>query len=289
MGQYADVAPDVPLIADFVDLDSRKWDLYCQFHSAPRRWIYRLEERRLLEYERYLSSRARCTLLRTEAERRDCLELVPHARVEVLSNGVDFDYFRVEEEQLTSKTGSDMVFTGVMDYFPNVQGVEYFAREVLPLIRERHEAATFTIVGANPTRQVFELGNLPGVTVTGPQPDIRPFIAKARISVAPLHLARGIQNKVLEAMSMSLPVVVSPAVFRGVDVDEGDGVFVAKTTEEYVDRIVGLLDDPEGSLELGRNGRRRVESRYVWSEQLAGLERLAQELVPAPKAEKSGV
>ena len=197
MGQYARLAGDVPLIADFVDLDSRKWDLYCRFHRLPRRAVYRLEERRLLAYERELAMRAHCTLLRTEAEKSDCERLIPGARVEVLSNGVDLEYFRATPGQVDARSRADIVFTGVMDYFPNVQGVTFFAREVLPLVRLRHPDATFTIVGASPTREVERLAALSGVEVTGRQSDIRPFLARARVAAVPLLLARGIQNKVL--------------------------------------------------------------------------------------------
>jgi sugar transferase (PEP-CTERM/EpsH1 system associated) len=279
MGQYAELAPDVPLIADFVDLDSRKWDLYCRFHRWPRRLVYRLESQRLLEYERTLAAKACCTLLRTEAERNDCLRLMPTARVEVLSNGVDLDYFQVSDDDHDAKTGKDIVFTGVMDYFPNVQGVTFFANEVFPIVRQSHPDATFTIVGTHPSREVLALGQLPGVTVTGRQEDIRPFLVRASVAVAPLLLARGIQNKVLEAMSMRLPVVVTPAAFRGVDVDEGDGVFVAEKPTEFAAEVSKLLDDPARARSLGLRARQRVEERYIWDEQLALLESLAEEAV----------
>jgi len=279
MGQYAEAVPDAPLIADFVDLDSFKWNLYCRFHGWPRRSVFRVEGKRLLAYEQMLAKKAYCTLLRTESEREDCLRLMPDARVEVLSNGVDLDYFQVSDEDRDARTGQDIVFTGVMDYFPNVQGVTFFANEVLPLVRRRHPDATFTIVGAHPSKQVVGLGALPGVTVTGRQEDIRPFLARASVAVAPLFLARGIQNKVLEAMSMRLPVVVTPAAFRGVDVDEGDGVYVAETPDSFALEVSKLLDDPLQARELGARGRRRVEERYVWDEQLALLESLAEAAV----------
>ncbi|HVR75160.1 MAG TPA: TIGR03087 family PEP-CTERM/XrtA system glycosyltransferase [Planctomycetota bacterium] len=280
MGQYTEELPGVPIIADFVDMDSRKWQLYSSYSRWPRSWIYSTEERRLLEYERHLARRASCTLVRTELEREDCMRLIPGARFEVLSNGVDLDFFKPAGPKTPS---SNMVFTGVMDYFPNVQAVMYFANEVLPLIQEEVPDASFTIVGTRPTCKVLALGRRPGIVVTGQVPDVRPYIRLAAVAVAPLLLARGIQNKVLEAMAMETPVVTTRAAFRGVDAPVGDGVVPADNPRAFADRVLELLKDPALAAEIGRRGRLLVERRYVWDEQLARLESILNEVVPADR------
>ena len=299
MGQYYDPAWKVPMIVDFVDMDSRKWEMYVEWHSWPKSQVFRMEARRLLEYERLLAHRAECSLIRTEAEREDCARLIPGARFEVLSNGVDLEYFSRArlDEALVEEGGegldtcaetraaryrrppADLVFTGVMDYFPNVQGCKFFIDDVFPLVRARHPEATFTIVGARPTAEVEKLGALPGVTVTGPQRDLRPFIAGASVAVVPLLLARGIQNKVLEAMSMEVPAVVTSSAFRGVDAREGEGVLLGTDAASFASKVNELLDDRQKAEELGRAGRKRVEERYVWSQQLQLLEDIALEVV----------
>ncbi len=286
MGQYYDPDFNIPLVADFVDLDSRKWDLYASCHGWPRSWIYRTEERRLLAWEKSLAQEARCSLVRTEAERDDCARLIPGARFEVLSNGVDLEYFDARAIAPREDAGpKDLVFTGVMDYFPNIQGVKYFATEILPLVQREHPEATFTIAGARPHRDVLRLGEIPGVTVVGPQPDLRPFIGGARVAVVPLLLARGIQNKVLEAMAMSVPVVLTPAAYRGVEADEGEGVLVGDSAESFAARVCSLLADPQHAAQVGRRGRERVESRYVWGQQLRRLEEILDEVTGTARSE----
>lgn len=278
MGQYVDLVPAVPVVADFVDMDSRKWELYASYSRWPLSSVYATEERRLLAYERALARRAAITLVRTEAEREDCLRLIPGARFEVLSNGVDLDFFKTDGSKQRTH---GIVFTGVMDYFPNAQAVVYFCDEIFPAVRKEVPDATFTIVGARPTREVLALGRRPGVIVTGQVPDVRPHLRNAAVAVAPLLLARGIQNKVLEAMAMETPVVVTRAAFRGVDAPTGEGVIPAENAADFAIKIIEILKDPHLGAEIGEKGRRLVEGRYVWDEQLARLESILLEAVSA--------
>jgi polysaccharide biosynthesis protein PslH len=276
MGQYADAAPGTPLIADFVDIDSRNWDACSAASRWPLSWVYSTEARRLLAYERWLAGRAYCTLVRTEAERRDCIRLIPEARFEVLANGVDLEYFRPEEPR---RSDPRIVFTGVMDYWPNVQAVTHFCEAILPRVWKEVPQASFTIVGSRPTRAVRALGRHPGVTVTGAVPDVRPYLRAAAVAVAPLLLARGVQNKVLDAMAMATPVVVTPAAFRGVDAPEREGLLVADTPEAFAGKVVTILRDPALAFELGQRGRCFVERNCVWAEKLSRLETILGEAV----------
>jgi len=269
MAQYADALPDVPQIVDFVDLDSQKWALYASYTPWPKSWIYRLESRRLVRYEKVLASRALFTLVRTEPERQDCLRLLGEGRFEVLANGVDLDYFRPDSEKIPS---SELVFTGIMDYFPNVQAVQFFCRDILPLVQEVVPDVRFTIVGARPIQSVLELGSLAGVTVTGRVPDVRPYLQQAAAAVVPLKLARGIQNKVLEAMAMATPVVATKAAFRGIATGGHHGVAVCDEPRHFAEAINRFLKDPDARAEAGCLGRQFVERNFVWDKQLAKLD-----------------
>jgi sugar transferase (PEP-CTERM/EpsH1 system associated) len=282
-GPYVEILNGTPIVADFVDLDSRKWDLYAQSRPWPLSRLYALESRRLLSYERRLAGRAFRTLVRTEAEKDDCLRLIRHGRFDVLANGVDFEYFHPPAEPSSEPS---IVFTGVMDYFPNVQAVTYFCDEIMPLVRQEVANATFTIVGARPPRAVRALGDRPGVVVTGTVCDVRPYLHAARVGVAPLRLARGIQNKVLEAMATGLPVVVTPAARRGIAAGDGEGILVAEHPRDFARAVAHLLRSPDAARELGQRGRRFVERACAWETHLAGLERIV--LAAAPLAMDRG-
>ena len=166
-----------------------------------------------------------------------------------------------------------MVFTGAMDYWANVDAVTWFAKEVFPGIRAKKPAAEFWIVGSRPAAQVTALESLPGVHVTGSVPDVRPYIRHAKIVVAPLRLARGIQNKVLEAMAMARPVVASPEALEGIDASIGDEITLADGVTEFVSKAINLLDDTNRDL-IGDRARIRVISDYGWSSNLEGLKTL---------------
>ena len=275
MASYASGVPGVPLVADFVDLDSQKWALYGERRAWPLSWLYREESRRLLAFERNIARVASRVLVCTREELADCQRLLPEGRFEVLANGVDLDYFRPPAPKVASE---EIVFTGVMDYFPNVEGVSFFCREVLPRIRRERPSSTFTIVGARPTRAVRKLAALPGVSVTGRVADVRPFLQRAQVAVVPLRLARGVQNKVLEALAMETPVVMTSAVHRGIDADDGEGFVVADDPATLAARTVALLTKPDDALALGRAGRTMVELRYVWEDKLAVLDRVLAEV-----------
>jgi len=266
------------LIADFVDMDSRKWALYAAASRRPLSWVYATEARRLLRHERWLARRAHCTLVRTEAELEDCRRLIPGGQFRVLANGVDLEYFSHDGPRVPSRR---IVFTGVMDYFPNVQAVTLFCDRILPLIRNAVPEATFAIVGSRPSSTVRALAERPGVSVTGRVPDVRPYLRQAAVAVAPLLIARGVQNKVLEAMAMGTPVVATNAVLRGVGAREGEGVLVGDTPDAFAGKVVRILRDPTLAVELGRRGRRFVETHCVWEAHLAGLEAVLEEAIAA--------
>lgn len=228
MAGYADV--DVRLVLDLCDLDSEKWFEYDRMRRLPL--LYGIEGKRLRRFERSACERARATILMTENEASLVRDTMPGARIEIIANGVDFDYWKPAE---AVSGPPSIAFVGQLDYFPNSDGAEWFAREVFPGIRAGWPELEFIIAGRNPGRQVNDLASLPGVKVIASPPDVRPILASATAVVAPLRLARGLQNKVLEALAMGKRVLTTPQVARtfggalplGVDVCEGPGQWLA--------------------------------------------------------------
>jgi sugar transferase (PEP-CTERM/EpsH1 system associated) len=212
MAQYAEPWPNLPRILDLVDVDSDKWEQYASRTRGLRSWLWQLEGRRLAGYEARLVSSFSNTLVCTSAEARLLRSIAPMGRISVLQNWLDTDYYQPEtvplSEQITALQPY-IVFTGSMDYFPNVDAVQFFCREVLPGIRSQVPWLRFVIAGRNASAEVMRLGSSPAIHVTGTVPDIRPYLRGAAAAVAPMRIARGVQNKILEALAMGLPVVAS--------------------------------------------------------------------------------
>lgn len=279
MAQYA-VGKDAEQacrVVDFVDIDSDKWRQYAAAKSWPASWIYGREARVLLDFERKIAATSNASLFVSDAEAALFRDLAPESadKIGALNNGVDYEYFdpAIAQETPFSSDRDALVFTGAMDYWANVDAVAWFAKEVFPGIRAKKPTAEFWVVGARPAAQVTALGSLPGVHVTGSVPDVRPYIKHATIVVAPLRLARGIQNKVLEAMAMARPVVASPEALEGIDAEIGDEIIQADGVTEFIDKAINLLDDTNSGL-MGDRARARVISDYGWSSNLEGLKTL---------------
>ena len=275
MAPYAALAPDVPAILDMVDVDSAKWAQYARFAPLPLRPVYALEARRLRRYEASLAGRFQRIGFATGNETRLYKANAPSARAVTLLNGVDVDFFQPLDLPKAAKP--TLVFTGQMDYFANVDGVTHFAREVFPRLRQRYPEAELLIVGRSPVAAVRDLGELPGVQVTGAVGDVRPFLARAWVFVAPLRIAQGVQNKVLEAIASSLPVACSERVLAGL----ADGGFrsgrdlLAASTDEEMERAVAALIDDEGERErLAASARQRLLATYRWAPNLDRFEEL---------------
>jgi sugar transferase (PEP-CTERM/EpsH1 system associated) len=280
MAQYACLVPNVPKIVDFIDMDSEKWGLYAEHRMSPLSLIYRLEAERLAKYEEEMAHVFDHSIVISEEERRVFQKRVRDRAVAVISNGVDLEYFSPRGNVATKISQSIIVFTGVMDYFPNVDAVTYFSREIFPLVRAVLPSAEFYIVGRNPTREVRQLGKQSNVIVTGTVPDVRPYFAQARVSVAPFRLARGVQNKILEAMAMGIPVVGTAEAFKGIAATERDGVRIADDPSSFAQQVTTFLQgDASLRREAGLQARRYVERCHRWEDQGAKLERLIEEIV----------
>jgi len=277
MAQYLDAPGLKRRIVDFCDLDSAKWTQYAGDHRWPMSWLYRREGRRLLAFERAAAARSEASLFVTDAEAGLFKAAAPEvvARVGTMQNGVDSDFFSPEHGFANPYPdgGPVLLFTGAMDYWPNIDAVVWFASELLPKVRAKHPDARFWIVGMNPAPAVQALAG-EGVTVTGTVPDVRPYLAHADVIVAPLRIARGIQNKVLEAMAMARPVVISSAPATGLEAVSGRDCEIAHSGDEFVSRIFGLLANVSLRPTMGQAARQCVLNRYSWAAHLATLENL---------------
>lgn len=291
MAQYIEDYPRLPTVIDFVDVDSAKWTAYAPHHRWPLSWLYRREGAKLLEYERYMAARVARSFFVTENEVDLFCKFAPECRIRVdsMSNGVDSDFFAVDNSR-PSPYGMDelpLVFTGAMDYLPNTDAVVWFANEILPEIIKRQPKAKFYIVGRNPTPEVRSLEGQ-HIVVTGTVPDVRPYLQHAAIVVAPLRIARGIQNKILEAMAMERPVIATSTCAIPIAAEIGNELVTADTPSEYVEAVEALLRDSSRASSIGRAARSKILSSYSWEAHLKALDTyLPTASIPASAPSKS--
>lgn len=250
----------VPAVIDLVDVDSQKWLDYAAASRGPSAWLYQTEGRRLRELERTLPSWARSVTLVSEAETSLYRGFASPGAIHAIGNGVDLDYFHPvpPAEELSC------VFVGALDYRPNVDGACWFCREVWPSVHQQHPQARMYLVGRQPAPAVRRLAELPGVELVGQVPDIRPYQTRAAVAVVPLHIARGVQNKVLEALAMGKAVVASPQALAGLRAEPGVHLLTASSPQEWLQAISRLFAAPALRQQLGAAGRRYVEDRHSW-------------------------
>lgn len=279
MAQYIDASSSVPMLVDFVDVDSAKWTQYAPDHHWPLSWLYRREGERLLAYERSVAQRAQRSFFVTNNEASLFKQLAPEcaATVDAISNGVDAEFFTPDPARPSPFANTSgqaaqipLVFTGAMDYWPNIDAVTWFVAEMLPTLRQQWPQLCFYIVGRSPPPAVQALAG-PGVVVTGTVPDVRPYLQHAAVVVAPLRVARGIQNKILEAMAMARPVVASESCVQAIHAKSETELLSAISPVDFITQINALLVSPERSARVGAAGRQRVLSDYSWSAHLSKI------------------
>ena len=276
MAQYLGEVPQLPRLVDFVDVDSAKWAAYAERHAWPMSWLYRREGERLLAFERRTAAAARRSFFSTAAETALFQRLAPEVAegCEAMNNGVDADFFAPQPALASPFAPGEqaVVFTGAMDYWPNVDAVSWFARELFPALRATRPGLRFAIVGRSPTPAVQALaGN--GVIVTGTVPDVRPWLQHAAAVVAPLRVARGIQNKILEAMAMAKAVVATESCASVLQAEPGRDILPAADGAALTAELAALLDNPARAAAVGTAARQCVLAHYAWSAHLAVIDR----------------
>lgn len=258
---------EVPAIVDLIDVDSQKWLDFAVSARPPKRWLYQFEACRVRALECEIADWAECLTVVSRAEADVLDSFTGPGTATVAGNGVDLDYFQPSR---TAETKT-VVFVGAMDYLPNVDAVTWFANEIWPAIRQQHSTAGFRIVGRNPTPAVRKLAERPGIIVTGGVPDVRPLVASSSVVVAPIRIARGVQNKVLEALAMGKATVASPATLAALEVAPGRELLRAETPDQWISAVTHLLETPSRRRELGAAARQFVEVHHNWDRCLAPL------------------
>jgi sugar transferase (PEP-CTERM/EpsH1 system associated) len=274
MAPYADLIAHTPRILDMVDIDSEKFAAYGRTSKFPQRLVWAREGRTLLAFERRCVRRFDHTLFVSQAERDHFSDLAPEstALTMAIGNGVDLDYFAPSPDHTPPlPTGQPIIlFTGAMDYRPNIEAVAWFTAQVLPRLHAYNPL--FVIVGSNPAPAVRVLERAGAVLVTGRVPDTRPYLAQAALVVAPLQIGRGVQNKVLEAMAMARTVLATQAAFTGIDAVPGRDLLIADTAEAWADHAGAVLAGAHAA--MGQAARACVLRHHSWARTLAPLDAL---------------
>jgi len=260
-------------VMDFGDADSEKWLEYGRTAPFPLSQAFRLEGRKVRRYEAWLGKQFDACSVNAPRE-RDVLAAYVRSPIHVIPNGVDLEYFEPTRPSGRGYIPNRIVFTGNMSYRPNVDAVQHLVNAVLPRVRREIPDVQLCIVGMDPTPAVRRLADEDRVVVTGRVDDVRPYLDSAAVAVAPLRVARGLQNKVLEAMAMRVPVVASPAAFEGISAVAGRDLLVATGPKEFSRTIVTLLRDPAARERYAAAGRTCVETNHNWSRLLQRLEDL---------------
>ncbi len=281
-------------VVDMADTDSEKWLDYAEEKSPPMSWIYEIEGTRLRAYEYWIVRNFGYSSLHTQREINVLTELTAedHKRMIPITNGVDLEKFRPdafpafapeklpenERKFFTDEKAERIVFTGAMDYYPNAEACVWFANEIFPPIRAQFPNAQFLIVGSKPTPEVVALGQLPNVFVTGFVDDVRPYLTAAKVCVIPLRIARGVQNKALEAMACGRAVIATQDVITGVGATAGDHLLHAQSAKDFVDQVIHVLRDDELRTRLEKSARDFVERECSWEPLMERFASLVEEV-----------
>ena len=274
MAQYVEASPGIPKVLDLVDVDSDKWDQYSRQAHGLLSWVWKCEARRLARYESSIVSSFSNTLVCTGAEAEVLRSRAPVGEISVLQNFLDVAQFnpkavRVSDEILSWRPY--VIFTGSMDYFPNVDAVQFFYREVLPYVRSELPRVNFVIAGRNPPRSITRLASDPAVRVTGAVTDIRPYLRAASAAVAPMRIARGVQNKILEALAMGVPMVTTAAAASALPDELASLLVVEDDPRWFASGVVKLLQGSAPPVEQIRSTVSRYMGTLDLRMQLEGL------------------
>ncbi|MBO6503778.1 MAG: TIGR03087 family PEP-CTERM/XrtA system glycosyltransferase [Kordiimonadaceae bacterium] len=281
----------VPIITDFVDVDSAKWDAYAAQKSDIMGAVYAREGRMLRHFEQELAKESAASVF-VSADEADLFKQRLGTVSEMLSvsgiaNGVATEIFDPGNYANTISNGRRILFTGAMDYAPNVDAVEWFARNIFPIVRNSLQDAEFFVAGRPVAPAIRALSTIDGVTIVGGVQDMAAEIAKSDVVVAPLRTARGIQNKVLEGMAMAKPVVCTSAANEGINAPDGDAIVVADQADSFADAVVQLLNNPSTASGVGNNARLFVQQHNSWDAAFGQLDQVIERVFTRSRGQNS--
>jgi len=281
VAQYVEDVQGIPKILDFGDMDSQKWLEYANYKPWPLSWGYTLEGSKVLWAEKRLARKFDLCTATTRAEWQTLEDYGTGAATDWFPNGVDAKLFSPGDGSYDADTLS---FIGRMDYYPNQECMQRFCTAVWPLLKARRPALKLKIVGADPSPQIRALEALPGVTVTGSVPEVQPYVRESALMVAPLAIARGTQNKILEAMAMGVPVVTSSAAAGGVDAEAGQHLLVADSPEDIAAAVLRIVENPAERARLAAAGRERVLTHHAWPRSMQRLDGIIERCLQMARA-----
>ena len=261
----------IPLITDLVDVDSQKFLDFARNSRGLMSMLFRMEGKRLQRVERRLGNKSDLITVVTQTEADIFQSFADSCPLEVVGNGIDLEYYGNTENSSGAEEETDCLFVGALDYRPNIDGIRWFCQEVWPLLLGEGSGATLRIVGRRPAPSVTDLSNLKGVTVHADVPDVRPYYKQAKVAIAPLIIARGVQNKVLEAMALKTPVVASPQALDGIDLIHDEHAICADTPTDWVRSIKNVLNCLPTRRRLSNSGREFVELNHCWTARLTPI------------------
>ncbi|MEJ2246879.1 MAG: TIGR03087 family PEP-CTERM/XrtA system glycosyltransferase [Acidobacteriota bacterium] len=268
MAPYAANINGIPKFLDFVDSDASKWLQYAEYKAVPMSWLYRYEGKKMAEFEREMVRAYDASIFVSARETRHLLDNNYRDKIHFVQNGIDIKYF---SESRPEKSSDILIFTGAMDYYPNIDAVTFFTNDIFPLVRSVRPTAQFLIVGSQPTPAVRKLGNRDGITVTGTVPDVRPYMEKAKVSVIPMRISQGIQNKILEAVAAGIPVVTTSAAAAGFNATGKMPITIADSAADIAENIIRLLGE---SLSADRVAacRNYLDNNFNWDKNLLAFD-----------------
>ncbi len=277
---YAENITGIPKVVDLIDAVSLTYQRMLHYpgleHNSFFYWLYSLEQKRVLNYEQHLIKQFDLSLLVSNVDRDYLAQFVSVDKVRVVQNGVNTRYFRFNSNSYHPRR---ITFHGNIHYQPNTDAVMYFHSEVFPRIKNKINDAKFYVIGNNPRKHVRNLSRHADVYVTGRVNDVRTYLWDTAVSVSPMRIGAGVQNKILEAMAVGAPVVTSSLGFEGIDATPGEHLFVADTPDEFADAVVALLDNPKLRRRIVDNARKLIEEKYQWESTLSPLMEWIEELV----------
>ncbi|WP_300463382.1 TIGR03087 family PEP-CTERM/XrtA system glycosyltransferase [Desulfobacula sp.] len=261
------------MIMDFCDLDSDKWSQYVQKSTFPLNMIYKKEASRLLRFEKKINKMFNKSVFVSHKEAELFVKYYPEAKdIQIISNGVDYQYFNSKKTEITQSFPSPMlVFSGAMDYYANIDGVIWFAKEILPEIKKKIPEIKFYIVGSNPDPSVKALEKDTSIIVTGFVNDIREYYKAADLCIIPLRIARGVQNKVLEGMAMGKAIISTSQAVQGIHRDVKQVLEIEDDPMKFAEKVISFLNNSSRITELGNAAEKFVVQHHNWGKNLAGL------------------
>ena len=282
VGQYVINVKNNYKIMDFVDLDSEKWFLNSQYANFATSLIYKHEGYRMRKYESFIARKCKYNFFAAKRDESAFKLQCPEVNTLVIPNGVNLEYFTKKIKRCSppnlNTSSRNIIFTGAMDYFANIDAAVYFYNKIFPIVKSKVSDCSFFIVGSNPSIKIMDLAKDKSVIVTGRVVDIRPYMDKASVYVAPLRISRGLQNKVLEAMAMGMPVVTTKCVLNGINAEPGKNIFIEDSPLEFADRVVELLRNTYLRDKIGDAAREFVQINYNWGNSFNKLDNLIKDI-----------